>query len=115
MMARFRGEKEIYEVTLLPDLHGPVFLNRLQVRGLSSEHKYVISQQKNSLLWHCACRGFIFSKKRVGYYTCDHVRACGLERLQPGQNPPKAFIEVIGPTRWYVQMAQQFGEVSIAE
>ena len=110
----FRGVKEDYELSLLPDaLHGKVYLNRLGVTGLTSGHKYVISQQKNSLEWACSCKGWIFSLNRLGYRECDHVIATGLRDVQPGENPREEIIEIIGAMRWYSQQAARFGEVTV--
>lgn len=111
----FDGKKEQYELTLLPDLHGKIYLNRLSITGLSSGHKYVISQQKNTLEWACSCKGWIFSLKRLGFRECDHVIATGLRDLKPGANPPQEVIEIIGELRWYAQSAERFGEVTLAE
>lgn len=115
MNQMFVGEKEKYEVSLLPDLHGKVWLNRLSIVGQSSGHKYVLSQQKKTLEWQCSCRGWIFSLKRLGYRDCDHIRATGLKGLKEGENPPQEIIDIIGDLRWYAQQAARFGKVNLAD
>jgi len=110
-------EIEVFEVELMPDLHGKRFINRLCIKSLSSGHKYVLSQDKD-LTWACSCHGWTRhcdeSKPRHLQRTCKHLKATGLEGLAPGTNPPQKLIEVIGEMRWYAQMARRTGTVTLA-
>lgn len=114
-MNSFNGRKETYQVNLLPDLHNKIWLNRLSCVGQNSGNAYVISQQKNTREWSCSCKAWIFSLKRKGFRDCDHLFATGLLKVQDGENAPVSIINIIGPTRYYAQMAQRHGTITIAK
>jgi hypothetical protein len=113
-MRVFKYKEDAFEVDLMPEVHGKVFLNRLRCKNQNNGKEYVLSQQKNTLEWQCSCIGCRFSVKRCGRRECKHLRAMGLLGLKPGDPPPQAIIDIIGESRWYAQQARRFGEVKLA-
>jgi hypothetical protein len=67
---------------LLPDNQN--FTNRFEVRSESSDHVYIVAQNKANRGWSCGCFGWIRHRH------CKHLRALG---LPSNQTPYEALVK----------------------
>lgn len=45
------------------------YMNRVEIRSQSSDHLYIVAQNKKTKEWSCGCRGWIFNR------NCKHLKA----------------------------------------